>query len=218
MSQVLLVGSHGKVAQLAITRLVAAGHGVDGVIRKAEQSDDVEALGATPVVADVEQLATEEIGELVRGHDVVVWSAGAGGGSPERTYALDRDAAIRTIDATVASDATRFVIVSYFGAGPDHGVDPDSDFFAYADAKSTADAHLADTDLVWTILRPSTLTDEDAGGVTVSPDGGAERVSRATVADVIAAAVSAPMEAARVTLEFNDGDRPVSDVFAPPSV
>jgi len=218
MSQVLLVGSHGKVAQLAITRLVAAGHGVDGVIRKAEQADDVAALGATPVVADVEQLSTEEIGELVRGHDVVVWSAGAGGGSPERTYALDRDAAIRTIDATVASDATRFVMVSYFGAGPDHGVDPDSDFFTYADAKSTADAHLADSDLVWTILRPSTLTDGDAGGVAVSPESGADQVSRATVAEVVAAAVSAPMEAARLTLEFNDGDRPVSDVLAPPAV
>jgi hypothetical protein len=42
-------------------------------------------------------------------------------GSPERTYAVDRDAAIRSIDAAVAAEARRYVMVSYFGAGPDQG-------------------------------------------------------------------------------------------------
>ena len=212
MSQVLVIGAHGKVAQLALRSLVAAGHEVFGVVRKAEQSDDISALGAVPVVADVEQLSTEEITEVIGDRDVVVWTAGAGGGSPERTYAVDRDAAIRAVDATVASGASRFVMLSYFGAGPDHGVDPDSDFFTYADAKSTADAHLASSDLVWTILRPSTLTDGPAGGVAVSPESGADQVSRATVAEVITAVVGDPRTAASLTLEFNDGDRPVADL------
>ena len=214
MSQVLVIGAHGKVARLATQKLVAAGHQVDGVIRKEEQSDDVRSDGATPVVADVESMSVEEIGGLVAAHDVVVWSAGAGGGSPERTYAVDRDAAVRAIDATVASDASRFVIVSYFGAGPDHGVDPDSDFYAYADAKSTADAHLAASGLDYAILRPSSLTDDDAGGVAVSPEGGAAEVSRATVAEVIAAVVDSPDTTAKLTLEFNDGEQSVRDAVS----
>ena len=36
----------------------------------------------------------------------------------------------------------RYVMVSYFGAGPDHGVPEGDSFFAYADAKTAADAAL----------------------------------------------------------------------------
>ena len=214
MSQVIIIGAHGKVAQLAAPRLVAAGHQVTGVIRKDEQADDIRTLGATPTVADVADLSTDQLAELVRGHDVVVWSAGAGGGSPETTYALDRDAAIRTIDAAVQAGVPRFAIVSYFGAGPDHGVDPDSDFYAYAESKTEADAHLAASDLGWTILRPSALTSEDAGGIETGDGLSAGQVSRATVADVITAVVGAPEATAGLTLEFNGGDQAVGEVLA----
>ena len=79
MSKVIIVGAHGKVALLTAPRLVAAGHQVTGVIRNVEQSDDVRRTGAEAVVADVENLSTDEIAEFLAGHDVVVWSAGAGG-------------------------------------------------------------------------------------------------------------------------------------------
>ena len=215
MSHVLIVGAHGKIAQLAAPLLVEAGHTVSGVIRSPDQSDDVRAGGAEPVVADVESLSVNEIADLSAGQDVVVWSAGAGGGSPERTYAVDRDAAVRTMDAAGQAGVAHFVIVSYFGAGPDHGVDPDTDFYAYAEAKTEADEHLAGTDLGWTILRPSGLTEEDGTGGIEAGDGvSAGQVARRTVAALIAAAVDAPSAAAGVTLEFNDGDQPVAEVFA----
>lgn len=215
MSKVIIVGAHGKVARLAAPRLVAAGHEVTGVIRKEEQADAIREIGAEPLVADVESASTDEITRVVTGHDVLVWSAGAGGGSPERTWALDRDAAIRTIDAAVAAGVPRFVMVSYFGAGPDHGVDPEQDFFAYAESKTQADAHLSASDLAWTILRPSGLTEEaGTGGIETGPGVTGGQVARATVADVIAAAVDAPDAAKGVTLEFNDGDQQVADVFA----
>ena len=214
MSKVLIIGAHGKVGQLAATRLDAAGHDVAGAIRKAEQSDEIRAVGAEPVVADVEQLSVEELVDVVDGHDVVVWSAGAGGGSPERTWSVDRDAAIRTIDAASRSGVQRFVMVSYFGAGPDHGVPEDDDFYAYAEAKTEADAHLAASDLAWTILRPSALTDDPGTGGIEAGDGvEASEVSRATVADVITVVVGAPEQAAGTVLCFNDGDRAVGDVL-----
>ncbi|CAN5627429.1 SDR family oxidoreductase [soil metagenome] len=217
MSKVLIIGAHGKIAMLAATRLQAAGHHVAGAIRKPEQSDDVRAAGAEPVLADVENLSVDELVDVVGGHDVVVWAAGAGGGSPERTYAVDRDAAIRTMDAASRAEVPHFVIVSYFGAGPDHGVPEDNDFYAYAEAKTAADLHLADSDLAWTILRPSSLTDEDGtGGIEVGDDAGtvkASQVARATVADVIAAVVGAPQATAHLTLCFNDGDRQVAEAL-----
>ncbi len=52
----------------------------------------------------------------------------------------------------------RFVMVSYFGAGPDHGVPQDDPFFPYAESKAAADAHLRVSDLDWTILGPGRLT------------------------------------------------------------
>ena len=55
--------------------------------------------GAQPVAADIEQLDTDALAGLLTGHHAVVFSAGAGGGDPKRTYAVDRDAAIRAIDA-----------------------------------------------------------------------------------------------------------------------
>jgi nucleoside-diphosphate-sugar epimerase len=220
MSKVLIIGAHGKVARQAAPRLAAAGHEVGGVIRKEEQSDAIRAAQASPVVADVEQLSTDEIAEVMSGYDTVVWSAGAGGGDPERTWSVDRDAAIRTIDAAAQGTPTRFVMVSYFGAGPDHGVPEDNDFYAYAQAKTEADEHLQGSDLDWTILRPSALTDEepeDAGvhGIEVGDDLEAGEVPRAVVAGMIAAVVDRPGATTGRVLEFNGGQQSIDEVLTP---
>lgn len=214
MARILLIGGHGKVALLTAPLLVSAGHAVDAVVRNPDHRDEVAETGAIPIVADVETLDTAALAELVVDHDVVVWSAGAGGGSPERTYAVDRDAAVRTIDAAVRSGVPRFVTVSYFGAGPGHGVPEDDSFFAYADAKAAADEHLRASGLDWVVLGPSRLTDEAPTGL-VSPPDGAEKgsVSRADVAAVVAAVVDLPA-VSRATYEFNNGDVPVVDALA----
>lgn len=216
MARIVIIGGHGKVALLAAPLLVEAGHEVTSVIRNPAQADDVVAVGARPLVLDVETASVAELAEALSGHDVVVWSAGAGGGSPDRTYAVDRDAAIATMDAALAAKVSRYVMVSYFGAGPDHGVPEDNGFYAYAEAKSAADAHLAASGLEHVILRPSGLTDEPATGRLEWGDGvKASTVSRGNVAKVIAAVVDAGSSTAtgRV-LEFNDGDRPVSELVA----
>lgn len=46
-------------------------------------------------MADVESMSSADLVDLLRDVDTVVWSAGAGGGRPERTYAVDRDAATK---------------------------------------------------------------------------------------------------------------------------
>lgn len=213
MARIVLIGGHGKVALLAEPRLVAAGHHVTAVIRNPEHEDDVAATGATALVADVESFDADQFTNLVSGNDVVIWSAGAGGGSPERTYAVDRDAAIRSIDAAVAAGVRRYVMVSYFGAGPDHGVDPGDAFFPYAEAKAAADEHLRSSGLDWTILAPSALTFDDATGRIDVDAADAASVSRADVAHVIAASVDEPRTAGR-TISFNSGDVPIEDAVS----
>lgn len=212
MSRTVIIGGHGKVALLLTPLLVAAGHEVTSLIRNPDQAADVEAAGAAAMVADVESLGTPELTDLFTGQDTVVWSAGAGGGNPRRTYAVDRDAAIRSMDAARAAGVGHYVMVSYFGAGPDHGVAQDNPFFFYADAKSAADAHLQESELSWTVLRPSTLTLDAPTGRIDAAATAAGRVSRANVAALAAAAVSAGSAAAGRVITFNDGDTPIADV------
>lgn len=215
MSRVVLIGGHGKVALLAAPKLVEAGHEVTSVFRNPAHSDEVAATGATPQVADVETMDVAALAELVTGHDVVVWSAGAGGGNPARTYAVDRDAAIRSVEAAEQAGVPGYVMVSYLGAGPDHGVPQDNPFFHYAEAKAAADAALRRSGLAWTVLMPSTLTLEPSKGtVTVGATASGD-TSRELVADVITAVVGYETGAlAGLDIPFTDGDVPVAEALA----
>jgi uncharacterized protein YbjT (DUF2867 family) len=212
MARVIIIGGHGKVALPLARILTERGDEVSSVFRNPDHSDEIAQTGAAPVVADIEQLDTVALGEVLAGHDAVVFSAGAGGGDPARTYAVDRDAAIRVIDAAAQAGVRRFVMVSYFGAGCDHGVPQDDPFFPYAEAKAAADAHLRSSDLDWTVLGPGRLTLEPATGrIAVGEAKG--QVSRADVAQVVAAAL-VDDSTIRRTIDFNNGDTPIADALA----
>ena len=216
MARIVVIGGHGKVALHLARILTERGDEVSSVFRNPDHADDVAGTGATPVVADIERLDTNALADLVAGHDAVVFCAGAGGGNPTRTYAVDRDAAIRLIDAAGQSGVRRFVMVSYFGAGPDHGVPQDASFFPYAEAKAAADAHLRASELDWTVLGPGHLTLEPATGRIVLDKGKGE-ISREDVALVVAAAL-ADDSTVRRTIKFNNGAEgtgiPIADALA----
>ncbi|UVY85617.1 SDR family oxidoreductase [Brachybacterium sp. NBEC-018] len=208
--KITIVGGHGKVALLAEPLLAKAGHEVSAVIRNPEHRAEIEEAGATPVVTDIETLDDAGWDALLAGSDAVVWSAGAGGGDPERTYRVDRDAAIASMEAAKRQGARRYVMVSYFGAGPDHGVDPENGFFAYAESKAAADQHLQGTDLDWTILGPSGLTLEEPTGRIDTQAAESGTVSRADVAAVIAEVVDREDTHGRF-LAFNSGQTPIAE-------
>lgn len=211
MARIIIIGGHGKVALQLARILTERGDAVSSVFRNAEHSDDVAQTGARPTVADIERLDTAALAEVLGGHDAVVFSAGAGGGDPARTYAVDRDAAIRVVDAAERAGVRRFVMVSYFGAGPDHGVAQDSSFFAYAEAKSAADTHLRASGLDWTVLGPGKLTAEPATG-RITLGEGTGQVSRADVALVAAAALADDSTIGR-TIDFNNGETPIAEAL-----
>ncbi|QQQ61559.1 NAD(P)-binding oxidoreductase [Paenarthrobacter ureafaciens] len=215
MSRIAIIGGHGKVA-LHLSRILSGeGHDVTSFIRNPEHVADVTATGASAEVLDVENSTTAELAKALGGHDAVVWSAGAGGGNPSRTYAVDRDAAIRSMDAAVEAGVKRYVMVSYFGAGKDHGVPEDNSFFAYAEAKAAADEYLRNTGLDWTVLGPGALTEEAPTGlIEVNPanPGDGTQTSRANVALVAAAVLELPETIGR-TIPFRDGTVDVVDAL-----
>jgi uncharacterized protein YbjT (DUF2867 family) len=212
MARIVIFGGHGKVALLLAPLLSTRGDEVTAVIRNPDHADDVRAAGAEPVVFDVEQQDRAAIAALLAGHDAVVWSAGAGGGDAARTRAVDRDAAVRSMDAAADAGVRRYVMVSYFGASPDHGVPADNPFHAYAEAKAAADEHLRASGLDWTILGPSSLTlGEATGRIDVTADE-SDEVSRADVAQVIAETLREDSTVRR-TIRFNAGDQPIADAL-----
>ncbi|MBB3825353.1 SDR family oxidoreductase [Xanthomonas arboricola] len=215
MSRILVIGGHGKVARLLTPLLVRGGHHVTAVFRNPEHEGDVIADGATPVVFDIEHADTAAIAAQLAGHDAVVWSAGAGGGDAARTYAVDRDAAIRSMHAAEQARVRRYVMVSYLGAGLEHGIGPDDGFFAYAQAKAAADAHLRSSALDWTVLGPGRLTQDSPSG-RISRDPGSDAdggVSRANVAQVIATALATPASIGK-TVGFIDGQTPIQQALS----
>lgn len=217
MARVVVVGGHGKVALLLAPILSARGDQVVSLIRNPGQADEVAAGGAYPLVLSVEKATTEDLTEVFAGADAIVWSAGAGGkGGPERTDAVDRAAAIRTMEAATAAGVRRYVMVSFIGS---HGeIAADHPIRAYALAKLVADRHLQSTDLDWTILGPGLLTlDEPSGAITVARGddgvGGSLPTSRANVAAVIAAVLAEPASIGKV-IPFFDGETPIVQAVA----
>jgi putative NADH-flavin reductase len=214
---ITIIGGHGKVALLLEPLLVQAGHAVTAVIRNPDHRAEVESVGATAVLEDIQSLDAAGWQHLLADADLVVWSAGAGGGNPQRTWAVDRDAAIASIDAAVALDPSpRYVMVSYFGASLDHGVPEDNSFHTYAQAKAEADEHLRASELDFTLVMPSGLTLEDPRGRIEVRHGGedldGDQVSRANVAAVIAE-VADREDLSGAEIAFNDGSTPIAEAL-----
>lgn len=211
---VIVLGAGGNVSRHTVPKLVEEGHSVSALVRNPQHAQKLVDDGATVIVRDLTTLDAEGWARLLTPFDVVVWSAGAGGGSAERTYAVDRDAALAMIDALEELEefAPFLVNVSYAGAAEATAEEDDSNsWYAYVESKKAVDQRLLASDLSYEILGPTRLTDEPSQGIKVL-DGAAQagsKTSRELVADVIVEAVGRGKPFARNPLEFEDGAEPV---------
>ena len=210
---VAIAGAHGKIAR-RLTRLLAArGDEVRGLIRNPAHADDVRADGGEPVVCDLEHAALQDVTAAIQGADAAVFAAGAGAGSgPERKMTMDRDGAVKLLEAARAAGVERYVIVSSVGAeDPPAG---GGTFEVYLRAKAEADRALAASDRAWTIVRPGRLTDDPGTGlvrVETTPFRG--EVPRDDVAAVLDAVLHEP-RSAHLTLYVNAGSDPIERALA----
>lgn len=212
--KVLVAGAHGKTARLLVRMLVEAGHEVRGLIRKQEQTADVESDGAEPVVVDLEEAeAGGEVGEAVGGCDAVVFAAGAGPGSgAARKETMDYGGAAKLVEAAEQRGARRYLMLSSMGAGdPEAGSEP---MRPYLRAKARADERLRESGLTYTIIRPGSLTnDEETGRIEAAQSLGRRgEISRADVARTFALALEAENTYGK-TFEILAGDTPIAEAL-----
>jgi nucleoside-diphosphate-sugar epimerase len=210
---VAIAGAHGQVAR-RLTRLLAErGDRVIGLIRNPDHADDLRSDGAEPVVCDLETAAADDIARAIEGADAVVFAAGAGPGSgTERKWTMDRDGAIKLLDAARTAGVERYVIVSSVGA--ESPPDDDDTFSVYLRAKAEADAAVSASDRAWTIVRPGMLTDDPGTGrVRIQAEPIRDHVSRDDVAGVLAAVLAQPRSAGQI-LYVVAGDTPLAEAIA----
>src|SRR4029453_8020099 len=100
--RVAIAGGHGQVALRLLPLLSERGRQGAGLIRKPEQADDLRAVGAEPIVCDLER--EEDIAPAVAGYDAVIFAAGSGPGSgEERKRTMDLGGALKLIEAAKAN-------------------------------------------------------------------------------------------------------------------
>lgn len=207
--RVVVVGGHGKVAMLLHPILRGRGHEVRGVIRNPDQAEDLRRAGAEPVVCDIE--AVDDISDAVGSADAVVFAAGAGPGSgAARKWTVDRDGALKLIEAAKKNGIRRYVMISAMGVDEPRG---DEVFQAYSRAKAEADQALRESGLDWTIIRPGRLTDEPGRGrVALAPSLPAGEVPRADVAAVLAEVLETPASTGH-QLDLTTGDLTIPEAL-----
>lgn len=194
---VLVLGAGGNVSKHTVPLLVEEGHKVTALVRNPQHAQPLIDAGATVLIHDLTQIDEEGWARLLTPFDAVVWSAGAGGGDPERTYAVDRDAAMACIDALEALGefAPRFVMVSFAGAAEAEAEDDGGSWYAYVESKKAVDKRLLASELDYVILGPTRLTDEPARGLQQLAQRSADSTtSRELVAQVIVKAVGEDLE------------------------
>jgi uncharacterized protein YbjT (DUF2867 family) len=202
---VAVVGGHGKIA-LTLQRLLAErGDSARGLIRNPDHAADLEAVGAEPVVCDLED-PDADVAAAVAGADAIVFAAGAGPGSgAERKKTVDLDGALRSIEAAKTNGINRFVMISAMGAA----APPDGDevFAVYLRAKADADKALAGSGLEHTIVRPGSLTDDPGTGRIAAAEhlGRGGQIPRDDVAATLLTVLDEPSTIGK-TFEAISGD------------
>jgi nucleoside-diphosphate-sugar epimerase len=114
-----IFGVTGGVGRRMAQCLHARGHSVTGIVRRPDQAQEIARQGVTATIADIALDPVATIAESIKGSDIVLFAAGAGGrDGHEATTAVDGDGPSKVAAAARIAGVCRFYFVSVF---PRHG-------------------------------------------------------------------------------------------------
>jgi uncharacterized protein YbjT (DUF2867 family) len=188
---VTVLGASGRTGIHVVRLLRRHGHTVRAGLRSLHRGEGVTGPGVEPVLADLVSDPASLVTALT-GAQAVVNAAGAADPDPSAVNLVDRDGAIAAIRAAERAGVQRYVQLSaQFADSPDQG---DRLVRSILLAKQASDATLRRSSLLWTVVRPGTLTDEEpTGRVRVAGHLEQGRVSRQDVAAVLVGALDQPL-------------------------
>jgi uncharacterized protein YbjT (DUF2867 family) len=206
---VLVAGAHGKIGMQIVTLLLENDHHVTAMVKEQDQIEEMEKLGAKPVLANLET----DVAFATEGVNAIIFTAGSGPNTgPDKTITVDQDGAIKLIEACEKNAVERFVMLSAMGVdNPDQGPEK---IQHYLKAKLKADERLKKSNLNYTIIRPGRLTnDEETGTIEASEHlTGAGEISRADVALILVEALNNE-NTYRKTIDVLNGDKQIAEAL-----
>lgn len=187
--KIFVVGANGKVAQ-HFADFVQEDETIEEVamIRNAEQKPFFDERGIETVLLDLVKDSIDDLANAMKGSDVVLFSAGAGGSGYDQTILIDLDGAIKAMTAAEQAGIDRFVMVSTFRTGREE-IAKENSLQIYTIAKNYADEWLKNrTNLDWTIVHPGILVDtEGTDQIKVGTDFDINEIPRQDVARALVA-------------------------------
>lgn len=151
---ILVVGSTGTLGRKVTRSLLASGEDVRAMTRSLSKTDELKALGAKPVRADLRDPDALEF--AVRGARVVIAAAhsllGRGDESSEK---IDDEGHRTLIDAAKAAGVEHFIYTSVVGASRNHQVD-------FWRSKARVEDYLRESGLTYTIVRATAFMETHA--------------------------------------------------------
>lgn len=207
MTTVAVFGASGQTGGRVVERLLMEGHDVLAVSRR----DVPTRQNLRGARVDLSSASTDLLQAALEGVDAVVFAAG---GDPLR---VDRDGAIRTIEAAERAGVGRYVLLTGMGVGRDRPAELYGGFWdTYFGAKEASERRLRESSMRWTILQPGELLNSPGRGrVEFAPTGSLAigAITRDDVAEVITTVLSRDDTAGR-SWEILAGTEPIADAIS----
>ncbi|MDQ0133806.1 putative NADH-flavin reductase [Neorhizobium galegae] len=190
--KILILGATGPTGRHIVSQALTRGYDVTVLVRSPEKATDLK--GAKLVVGDARD--EKALRQAIKGRDAVISALGTPA-SPFKEVRLLSTATQALIKAMKAEQVSRLIAITGIGAGDSKGHGGflfDNVIFplilrnVYAD-KNRQEARIKDSDLDWTIVRPSILNNKPGGdtirALTDLSDVHGGSISRADVATFI---------------------------------
>ncbi|MDF1654404.1 MAG: SDR family oxidoreductase [Coxiellaceae bacterium] len=229
--RVLVIGATGHTGQCVLKHLNNTKHSACGLIRSADQADNITAFNAKPIVGDLEK----NLDTAVEGKDAIIFVAGSRGKNVE---GVDYKGVKNAVAAAIKANVIRFLYIgslntnkprqqyiqemhNYYKKNKQHAPEGlvkniESDgYYNYLQMKALAEKSITESPLDYTILRAGLLTHEtDTHGVSITIGGTHEfgTTSRDAIAQCFIAALDSP-NTSRKTYTVLDGDTPTNQAF-----
>ncbi|WP_179320286.1 SDR family oxidoreductase [Winogradskyella helgolandensis] len=206
MENILVAGANGTTGKQVVNLLKASQYfNPIAMVRKEEQQKQFKDDGVETVLADL----TEDLTHAVKGIDKVIFAAGSGG---KNVVEVDQEGAKRLMAVSKMANVNRFVMLSSMGADQPEASEELQD---YLKAKQNADEHLKNSGLKYTIVRPGSLTNNEAKGKIELKEKLNKRgeISRADVAQTLVKSLNddAPYN---TTFEIIEGDTSIGEAMS----
>ncbi|MDU0353191.1 NAD(P)-binding oxidoreductase [Paraglaciecola aquimarina] len=210
MQRTLIIGASGQIGKKLTQLMLEKNQQVTALVRDKSKLSDLDSDKLSIVEGDL----SKDFEHAYKNCNKIVFVAGSGGHTgADQTILIDLWAACRAADYAIKHDVKHFIMVSSIGADqPSIG---SNSMQPYLVAKHMADEHLINSGLCYSIIRPSTLTNEAATAKFTSqrPEQKEQAIiTRDDVAEALLFCISTPPKKSAITELFN-GNKKITEIF-----